>query len=212
MHAGHPQVPRAVRPGGADQTDQGRQRHRRCRRLVSRRQTRRRRSSRPSARSTTTPARPSTSTPSASATAAGRAARTATSSPSSSTWRRSASPRPGPYSPPGRNQARREGQLAAGPATARGCSKSMRWAQGKYQHCLLEDPIGEAARASTSASRKLSGKTVRDFGLGFAPSPATGWCGSPPTERDRRRGAGRGRADRAAAENSAATTTGSATG
>jgi DNA primase len=44
----------------------------------------------------------------------------------------------------------------------------MRWAQGKYQHCLLEHAMGEAARKYLG-SRKLSGKTVRDFGLGFAP-------------------------------------------
>ena len=44
----------------------------------------------------------------------------------------------------------------------------MRWAQGKYQHCLLEDHEGEAARKYLGG-RKLSGKTVRDFGLGFAP-------------------------------------------
>src|SRR5207253_7625068 len=44
----------------------------------------------------------------------------------------------------------------------------MRWAQEKYQHALLEDPIGAAA-VKYIASRKLSGKTVRDFGLGFAP-------------------------------------------
>ena len=44
----------------------------------------------------------------------------------------------------------------------------MRWAQAKYQHCLLEDAIGEAARKYLGG-RKLSGKTVRDFGLGFAP-------------------------------------------
>lgn len=44
----------------------------------------------------------------------------------------------------------------------------MRWAQAKYQHALLEDPIGEAARKYLG-NRKLSGKSVRDFGLGFAP-------------------------------------------
>ena len=50
--------------------------------------------------------------------------------------------------------------------------------------------------ASTSASRKLSGKTVRDFGLGFAPL-AGDWLVRLAAERrhpDRR--AGRGRADR----------------
>ncbi len=44
----------------------------------------------------------------------------------------------------------------------------MRWAQSHYQHTLLDDPIGEAARKYIGG-RKLSGKTVRDFGLGFAP-------------------------------------------
>jgi len=44
----------------------------------------------------------------------------------------------------------------------------MRWAQEKYQNCLLNDPIAEPARKYLG-SRKLSGKTVRDFGLGFAP-------------------------------------------
>ena len=44
----------------------------------------------------------------------------------------------------------------------------MKWAQRKYQDCLLNDPIAESARAYLGG-RKLSGKTVRDFGLGFAP-------------------------------------------
>ncbi len=44
----------------------------------------------------------------------------------------------------------------------------MRWAQGKYQHCLLEGAAGDGARKYLGG-RKLSGKTVRDFGLGFAP-------------------------------------------
>ncbi|QJW94445.1 DNA primase [Frigoriglobus tundricola] len=44
----------------------------------------------------------------------------------------------------------------------------MRWAQGKYAYQLLEGDIGEAARKYLG-ERKLSGKTVRDFGLGFAP-------------------------------------------
>ncbi|MCE9566318.1 MAG: DNA primase [Planctomycetes bacterium] len=43
----------------------------------------------------------------------------------------------------------------------------MRWAQSHYQHTLLEDPTGEGARKYLGG-RKLSGKTVRDFGLGFA--------------------------------------------
>ena len=44
----------------------------------------------------------------------------------------------------------------------------MRWAQEKYQRCLLDDPVAEPARKYLG-SRKLSGKSVRDFGLGFAP-------------------------------------------
>jgi len=52
----------------------------------------------------------------------------------------------------------------------------MRWAQAKYQHCLLDDPIGSAA-VTYIASRKLSGKTVRDFGLGFAPNMLDCWLG-----------------------------------
>jgi DNA primase len=44
----------------------------------------------------------------------------------------------------------------------------MRWAQAKYQAALLDDPVAESARKYLGG-RKLSGKTVRDFGLGFAP-------------------------------------------
>jgi len=44
----------------------------------------------------------------------------------------------------------------------------MNWAQEKYQRCLLDDPAAETARKYLG-SRKLSGKAVRDFGLGFAP-------------------------------------------
>ena len=44
----------------------------------------------------------------------------------------------------------------------------MRWAVEQYQRCLLDDPLGEPARKYLGA-RKLSGKTVRDFGLGYAP-------------------------------------------
>ncbi len=58
----------------------------------------------------------------------------------------------------------------------------MRWAQAKYQHCLLEDPTGAAA-VKYIASRKLSGKTVRDFGLGFAPLAQECWL-LPKAERD----------------------------
>lgn len=52
----------------------------------------------------------------------------------------------------------------------------MRWAQTKYQHCLLESPIGAPA-VTYIASRKLSGKTVRDFGLGYAPYTLDCWLG-----------------------------------
>lgn len=44
----------------------------------------------------------------------------------------------------------------------------MRWAQELHQECLLNDPVAEPARKYLG-SRKLSGKSVRDFGLGFAP-------------------------------------------
>jgi DNA primase len=44
----------------------------------------------------------------------------------------------------------------------------MRWAQDKYQECLLNDPAAEPARKYLG-TRNLSGKSVRDFGLGFAP-------------------------------------------
>jgi DNA primase len=44
----------------------------------------------------------------------------------------------------------------------------MRWAEEKYRHCLLDDPMGAAA-VQYIAGRKFAGKTVREFGLGFAP-------------------------------------------
>jgi DNA primase len=44
----------------------------------------------------------------------------------------------------------------------------MRWAQSKYSYLYLEDSLGEAAR-KYMGERKLSGKTVRDFGIGYAP-------------------------------------------
>jgi len=46
----------------------------------------------------------------------------------------------------------------------------MRWAQEAYQRCLLDDPLGEPSRKYLGG-RKLSGKIVRDFGLGYAPLP-----------------------------------------
>lgn len=45
---------------------------------------------------------------------------------------------------------------------------AMRWAQECYSHCLLEEPIAEAARTYLGG-RRLSGATVRQFGLGYAP-------------------------------------------
>lgn len=45
---------------------------------------------------------------------------------------------------------------------------TMKWAQAKYAYQLLEDDSGEAARKYLG-ERKLSGKTIRDFGLGYAP-------------------------------------------
>jgi DNA primase len=45
---------------------------------------------------------------------------------------------------------------------------AMRWAEAKYQACYLDDPLAEGARDYVGG-RKLSGTTVRQFGLGFAP-------------------------------------------
>lgn len=44
----------------------------------------------------------------------------------------------------------------------------MRWAQAEYQTCLLESEVALAARKYIG-SRHLSGPTVRQFGIGFAP-------------------------------------------
>ncbi len=46
--------------------------------------------------------------------------------------------------------------------------KVMKWAQAQYAYQLLEDDTGAAARKYLG-ERKLAGKTIRDFGLGFAP-------------------------------------------
>lgn len=46
--------------------------------------------------------------------------------------------------------------------------RTMQWAEEKYRGCLLEDPTAEAARTYLG-TRRLSGATVRQFGLGFAP-------------------------------------------
>ena len=45
---------------------------------------------------------------------------------------------------------------------------AMKWAEEKYRACLLDDAGAEAARRYLG-ERKLSGATVRQFGLGFAP-------------------------------------------
>src|SRR5262249_41861279 len=44
----------------------------------------------------------------------------------------------------------------------------VRWAEKKYQDCLFENAAAESARKYLGG-RMRSGKTVRDFGLGFAP-------------------------------------------
>jgi DNA primase len=46
--------------------------------------------------------------------------------------------------------------------------ETMRWAEERFRQCLLDDPLAESAR-NYLGSRKLSGSTVRQFGLGFAP-------------------------------------------
>lgn len=50
---------------------------------------------------------------------------------------------------------------------------AIKWAEGLYQECLLEDEIAERARKYLG-ERKLNGSTVRAFGLGFAP-PSGDW-------------------------------------
>jgi DNA primase len=44
----------------------------------------------------------------------------------------------------------------------------VRWAQEQYHHCLLDSPLAETARRYVG-ERKLTGETVRRFGLGYAP-------------------------------------------
>jgi len=51
--------------------------------------------------------------------------------------------------------------------------RAMKWAEAKYQTCLMEGDSAEDARAYLG-ERRLSGATVRQFGLGFAP-PAGDW-------------------------------------
>lgn len=45
----------------------------------------------------------------------------------------------------------------------------VRWSAEQYQHCLLDNPLAEAARKYLG-ERHLTGDTVRRFGLGYAPA------------------------------------------
>ena len=49
----------------------------------------------------------------------------------------------------------------------------VRWAQEQFHRCLLDSPTAEAARRYVG-ERGLSGETVKQYGLGFAP-PAGDW-------------------------------------
>jgi DNA primase len=49
----------------------------------------------------------------------------------------------------------------------------VRWAAEQFHQCLLDSPLGEAARVYL-AERQLTGETIRKFGLGFAP-PSGDW-------------------------------------
>ena len=51
--------------------------------------------------------------------------------------------------------------------------RAVRWAEEKYRECLMDAAPAELARAYLG-ERRLSGATVRQFGLGFAP-PAGDW-------------------------------------
>ncbi len=51
--------------------------------------------------------------------------------------------------------------------------RAMKWAEAKYQTCLMEGDSAEDARAYLG-ERRLSGANVRAFGLGFAP-PVGDW-------------------------------------
>jgi DNA primase len=55
-----------------------------------------------------------------------------------------------------------------GPSRA-GMFDVMRWAAEQFQRCLLDSPQAELARRYLG-ERKLTGETVRKFGLGFAPA------------------------------------------
>jgi DNA primase len=45
---------------------------------------------------------------------------------------------------------------------------AVQWAEEKYHGCYLDDPVAQSARAYLGG-RKLAGKTVQQFGLGYAP-------------------------------------------
>jgi DNA primase len=49
----------------------------------------------------------------------------------------------------------------------------VRWAADQFQRCLLDSPLAEGARRYLG-ERRLTGETVRRFGLGYAP-PAGDW-------------------------------------
>jgi DNA primase len=49
----------------------------------------------------------------------------------------------------------------------------MQWAAGQYHQCVLDSPLAEMARTYLG-ERRLTGETVRRYGLGFAP-PAGSW-------------------------------------
>jgi DNA primase len=46
--------------------------------------------------------------------------------------------------------------------------EAVQWAAGQFHQCLLDSPLAEAARRYLG-ERRLTGETVRRFGLGFAP-------------------------------------------
>jgi DNA primase len=59
-------------------------------------------------------------------------------------------------------------KFSQGPSRA-GMLDVMRWAAEQFQQCLLDSPQAEAARKYLG-ERKLTGETVRNFVLGFAPA------------------------------------------
>ena len=174
-------MPRAVRPGGADQTDQGRQRHRRCRRrsylpVQPGRQDLQGPLPVPQRLPPVARRRPAA----ASATAAGRAARTATSSTSSMHMEKVEFP-----------EARRilaepagikldDGAVARRTRPAAGCSTSCAGPQAKYQHVPARRPARPRPPASTSAAGSSPARRSATSASGSPRSPATGWSGSPP--------------------------------